>query len=169
MDWHELARRPLSYSEEGATKGPPPAGYHHITRSEILGHGREVFEAAANRIFAWEMHRGAGLTVVATGPAEVGNIAVVGLGPLSGACRVIYKVDEPDRRGFAYGTLQGHPESGEEYFGVRLDPTDGSVYGEIVGFSRPGRWWSKLGSLPAALLQRHITDRYLTALRTETP
>ena len=34
--------------------------------------------------------------------------------------RVVYVVDEPARRGFAYGTLHGHPESGEEAFLVEL-------------------------------------------------
>lgn len=70
MDWHELGRRPLNYSAEGRTKGPMPAGYHHITRSKLLGRGREVFDAAAHRLFAWEMHRAAGLTVSASAPLK---------------------------------------------------------------------------------------------------
>jgi uncharacterized protein (UPF0548 family) len=35
---------------------------------------------------------------------------------------VVYVVDEHDRRGFAYGTLRGRPESGEELFAVGYDP-----------------------------------------------
>ena len=67
--------------------------------------------------------------------------------------------------GGPYGTLDGHPESGEEYFGVRLNP-DGTVYAEIVAFSRPARWWSKAGSWVATRVQKRITDHYLAALST---
>lgn len=88
----------------------------------------------------------------------------VGVGPLSGVCRVVYVVDEPNRCGFAYGTLPGHPESGEEFFGVRFDAADGTVYAQIVAFSRPWRWWSKAGSRIASVVQRRITDKYLAAL-----
>ena len=38
------------------------------------------------------------------------------MGFLQAPCRVVYVIDEPDIRGFAYGTLPGHPESGEERF-----------------------------------------------------
>lgn len=160
----------LSYPEHGATAGPLPPGYHHINRSEVVGRGRDVFDTAAARLFSWEMHRGAGLRVQASGPVRPGTVVVVSLGPLSGACQVIYVVDEPDRRGFAYGTLQGvHPECGEEYFGVRIDPRDGTVYAEITAFSRPGRWWSRLAAGPARLIQRHITARYIGALKAPLP
>jgi len=74
-------------------------------------------------------------------------------------------VNDDYRRGFAYGTLQGHPESGEEYFGVLYDPTTGAVYVEIVAFSRPGRWWSRAAAPLADRVQRLITGRYLRALR----
>lgn len=40
--------------------------------------------------------------------------------------RVVAVVDTPDTRGFAYGTLRGHPVSGEEAFIVRKAP-DGRV------------------------------------------
>ena len=45
--------------------------------------------------------------------------------------RVVYVIDEPNRKGFAYGTLDGHPESGEESWIV--DQTDdGSVWLIVV-------------------------------------
>ena len=40
----------------------------------------------------------------------MGSEVIVHLGPVRAPCRVVYVVDEPDRRGFAYGTLPGHPE-----------------------------------------------------------
>ena len=60
------------------------------------------------------------------------------LGPVRAPCRVVYVVDEPDRRGFAYGTLPGHAESGEELFLVRYDPATDEVYAEVTAFSRHG-------------------------------
>ena len=78
----------------------------------------------------WGMLRGAGVRVEATTEvAAVGSEVIVHLGPVRAPCRVVYVVDEPDRRGFAYGTLPGHAESGEELFMVRFDPATGRLRG----------------------------------------
>jgi uncharacterized protein (UPF0548 family) len=111
------------------------------------------------------MLRGAGLRVAATSDvAAVGSDVIVHLGPVRAPCRVVYVVDEPDRRGFAYGTLPGHAESGEERFVVRYDPTTDEVHGEVTAFSRHATWWSRLGSPVTSVIQRVVTDRYLRAL-----
>jgi uncharacterized protein (UPF0548 family) len=73
-------------------------------------------------------------------------------------------IDEPNRRGFAYGTLQGHPETGEEAFTVRFDPSNDIVSVEITAFSKPSFWWIRVGNLAARQLQRLVTRRYLRAL-----
>lgn len=78
-------------------------------------------------------------------------------------CRVIYVIDEPNRKGFAYGTLPGHPESGEEAFIVdRTD--DGSVWLTIRAFSRPSawQWWAVYPVL--RFMQSLITRRYFRSL-----
>ena len=78
-------------------------------------------------------------------------------------CRVIYVIDEPNRKGFAYGTLPGHPESGEEAFIV--DQTDdGSVWLTIRSLSRPSgwQWWAVYPVLRIA--QAIFTRRYFRAL-----
>jgi uncharacterized protein (UPF0548 family) len=77
---------------------------------------------------------------------------------------VVYVVDEPDRRGFAYGTLPGHAESGEEAFMVRYDPATDQVLAEVTAFSRHATWWSTVAGPVTSLLQRVVTKRYLTAL-----
>jgi len=77
---------------------------------------------------------------------------------------VIYVTDEPDHRGFAYGSLPGHAVSGEEMFRVRYDPADDGVYSEVVAFSRPATWWSRLGVPVLSLAQRVVTTRYLNAV-----
>jgi uncharacterized protein (UPF0548 family) len=161
----DLAALPLTYAEVGATAGPLPAGYHHVRKSRVIGHGRRRFEDAAEAGMRWGMLRGAGLKVEATTEvAAVGSEVIVRMGPARAPCRVVYVVDEPDRRGFAYGTLPGHAESGEELFVVRYDPASDEVYAEVTAFSRHATWWSRLGSPVTSLLQRIITDRYLRSL-----
>lgn len=96
-----------------------------------------------------------------------GDTAVLGLkvGPLhiEAPVRVIYIVDERDRRGFAYGTLAGHPEQGEIAFIVdRTD--DGSVWLTIRSFSRPGSKLTWLGYPVARLLQKRAMEQYFRAL-----
>lgn len=142
-----------------------PAGYHHLHKSSVIGGGRDRFDQAAAQGMRWGMLRGAGLRVEATTPvAEVGAEVLVHLGPVIAPCRVVYVVDEPDRRGFAYGTLPGHPEAGEELFLVRHDPATGVVIAEVTAFSQHATWWSRLGAPVTSWVQQLITDRYLRAL-----
>lgn len=165
MKLTDLATLQPTYSELGATAGPLPDGYHHVRKSAVIGHGRARFDEAAATVMRWGMLRGAGVRVEATTEvAAVGSEVLVGIGPVRAPCRVVYVIDEADRRGFAYGTLPGHPESGEEMFAVRYDPVSDDVYAEVVAFSRHGTWWSRLGAPVTALMQRIITSRYLTAL-----
>lgn len=161
----DLAAKPLTYAEIGATAGVMPAGYHHLRKSAVIGRGRARFEEAAAEGMRWGMLRGAGLRVQPTMPvAAAGAEVLVHLGPVAAPCRVVYVVDEPDRRGFAYGTLPGHAESGEELFLVRYDPDSQDVYAEVAAFSRHATWWSRLGSPVTSFVQRLVTDRYLRAL-----
>ena len=165
MDLNGLADLAFTYGEVGATADRLPAGYHHICESAVIGHGRQRFESAASRVMAWGMQRGAGARVTASSDtAEVGSVVIVGLGPVRAPCRVVYVVAEDNRRGFAYGTLKGHPESGEELFAVRYDPATEAVYAEVTAFSRPGTWWSRAARPITALLQRMMTRRYLAAV-----
>ncbi|OCB55602.1 hypothetical protein A5722_16735 [Mycobacterium vulneris] len=165
MKPHDLEQLSLTYSEVGATAGELPAGYRHTRASAVIGTGRDRFDQAAADVLKWGMQRGAGLRVQATSDAAaVGTELIVRLGPVPAPCRVVYVLDEADRRGFAYGTLAGHPESGEELFSVRYDPATDEVHAEVVAFSRPATWWSRLGGPLTRLLQRVVTRRYLTGI-----
>lgn len=77
--------------------------------------------------------------------------------------RVIYVVDEPSRVGFAYGTLAGHPEDGEESWIVEHRDDD-SVWMTVRAFSRPANllWWCGYPIL--RIVQEMYTRRYLRAL-----
>ena len=165
MKLSDLATLSLTYRDVGATVGPLPDGYHHVRKSAVIGCGRPRFEDAAAKVMRWGMLRGAGVRVDASSEvAAVDSEVLVGLGPVRAPCRVVYVIDDTDRRGFAYGTLPGHPESGEELFAVRYDPSTDEVHAEVIAFSRHATWWSKLGAPVTSLAQRIITTRYLTAL-----
>ncbi len=78
--------------------------------------------------------------------------------------RVVSIIDEPDRKGFAYGTLDGHPLSGEESFVVERTP-DGSVWLQLRQFSQPAsRKWRFVEPL-LRRQQRVMAEKYLAALR----
>ncbi|MCV7076577.1 DUF1990 family protein [Mycobacterium szulgai] len=164
MDLDALAQLPLTYSEVGATAaGQLPPGYAHLSATTQIGTGDERFEQAADAVMHWGMQRGAGLRVHASSDIAVVSAVVVVkmMGFLRAPCRVVYVIDEPHVRGWAYGTLPGHPESGEERFAVRRDPTTSAVYAEVSAFSRPATWWSKAGGPFVSVAQRMIAKRYL--------
>ena len=102
-------------------------------------------------------------------PGDTANL-VIPFGPLGIAApvRVVYVVDTPTRKGFAYGTLPGHPESGEEAW--MLDQSDdGSVWLTIRAFSRPSTslWWVVYPVL--RIVQAVYTRRYERALAGRIP
>jgi uncharacterized protein (UPF0548 family) len=162
----DLDGLPLTYSDVGATAAETlPAGYHHVRATTRIGSGRDRFERAADAVMRYGMLRSAGVHVDATTPvAEVGTLVLGRLGPFPAPCRVVYVLDEPNHRGFAYGTLPGHPEAGEERFAVSFEPSSEAVYAEVVAFSRHATWWSRLGGPATTFVQRVVTKRYLRAV-----
>ncbi|SOX53359.1 DUF1990 domain-containing protein, partial [Mycobacterium ahvazicum] len=166
VDLAALEKLPLTYSEVGATAaGEQPAGFHYQHVERQIGTGRPRFERAAEAVMHWGMQRGSGLRVQASSEVVVQDaVVVVRLGFVPAPCRVVYVVDEPDIRGFGYGTLPGHPECGEERFVVRRDPATDAVFAEVSAFSRPATWWSKAGGPVVKIGQRLIAQRYLRAV-----
>lgn len=165
MDIAQLSQLPFTYPEIGATAGELPAGYHHVRESRQLGMGRARFEEAAASLMQFGIQRGIGLPVQTSAPQAAAGVNVAThLWPFWALCRIVYVVDEPNRRGFAYGTLRGHPETGEEVFIVRLDTSNDVVSVEITAFSKPSYWWVRMGNLVVKQLQRVVTQRYLRAL-----
>src|SRR4029079_18649839 len=64
------------------------------------------------------------------------------------ACKIVYVVDEwgPIRRfGLAYGTLPDHAGRGEERFLIEWDQADNNVWYDILAFSRPNHFLTRLG------------------------
>jgi uncharacterized protein (UPF0548 family) len=170
LDPADLTDVPFTYPEVGATRDPVlPAGYDTVERSVVVGSGTAAFERAAAAVFDWRMQRGVGLRVWATGPAgEPGTVVVLTAGlPRLGydiPCRVVWASTTGDERGFAYGTLPGHPESGEESFVVALRP-DGQVVYQLRAFSRLATRLSRLGGPVSHRVQTLALDRYVRAIR----
>jgi uncharacterized protein (UPF0548 family) len=161
---HREAQRSLDYSypSVGVTRddGDAPAGYDHDRNREELGRGEPAFLAAREAIRRWQMFPAPLATIEPVGiPIAEGEVAgvvmrVFGVWFLS-AARIVYVIDEPRRFGFAYGTLPGHVEAGEERFLVEWLPDDTVVY-TIVAFSQPRYWLARLGKPIARQLQRRF-------------
>jgi uncharacterized protein (UPF0548 family) len=120
-------------------------------------------------VFDWRAQRGIGLRVRATGPAsEEGAIVVLTAGlPRFGydiPCRVVWARTDGDEQGFGYGSLPGHPESGEEAFLVTLRP-DGEVVFTTRVFSLLASPLARLGGPVSRAVQFAALDGYVRAIR----
>jgi uncharacterized protein (UPF0548 family) len=164
---------PFTYGTVGATAGTPPAGYV-VDRTRIkLGEGEPVFRAAVAALRRWEQFD---LGWVEAWPPDTpiraGQVVAV-MGRAVGvwwlnACRVVYVVDEAgpvSKFGFAYGTLPGHVESGEERFLVEWDRADDAVWYDVLAFSRPNHPLTRLGYPLVRRLQRRFGRDSAAAMR----
>lgn len=161
-----LRAAPLSYPPNALHSGEVPPGYNHLDHSVVLA--RRDFDAVACDLFAWRMHSKAGLQVHASDlPLRMGTVVLMrwGLGVVSLRlpCRVLDVVDEPRRRGFTYGTLAGHPESGEERF-LLEHLRDERIQLTISAYSRPTSTLARLAGPVSRAAQVFMTQRYLHAL-----
>ncbi|RZU13128.1 DUF1990 domain-containing protein [Streptomyces sp. BK239] len=159
----------FTYDDVGATRERPghcPPGFHALHVRTRLGEGEAVFRRAAEAVLSWEMHRalGVGVTTTADRAAPDVDVTVTLAGMIKAPCRVVWTLEEPRRAGWAYGTLPGHPESGEESFVV--DRTgDGTVWLTVSAFSRPAKWYSRAGGPATRGLQQAYARRCGAVLR----
>jgi uncharacterized protein (UPF0548 family) len=159
-----------TYSELGSTlAGDCPEGYRQDHYQIDLGRGTDRFRLAANGLQSWKAHDVRGIEVFPkNAQILIGVTVIVTLGTplfaLAAPCRIVEVVDEPDRLGFAYGTLPGHPEQGEEAFMVSIS-ADKSVRFDVWAFSRPGDTIVRLSGPIGRGIQRIGTNGYLRALQ----
>ncbi|CAM5725271.1 DUF1990 family protein [Streptomyces fumanus] len=159
----------FTYDAVGVTReqsGTCPPGFHPLHVRTRLGEGEPVFRRAAEAVLTWEMHRslGVGLDAGADRAAPGVDVTVTLAGVIKAPCRVVWAVEEPRRAGWAYGTLPGHPECGEESFVV--DRTgDGTVWLTVTAFSRPAKWYARAGGAATRGLQHAYARRCGTVLR----
>lgn len=161
----EQRQQPFSYAAVGATATTPPAGYTVDHNRIQLGHGTATYQQARVALARWTMFELGWVepywpTTPITVGATVGVMAhLPGLYILN-ACRIVYTVQEETadgaRFGFAYGTLPGHIERGEERFCVEWRRRDDSVWYDILAFSQPNHWLVRLGYPVTRYFQRRF-------------
>ena len=147
------ATLPFSYAAVGATAKTPPAGYAVDHTRIKLGDGESVFHAARAALQRWEQFRLGWVEAWSPDtPIQPGAVvAVMGRAICLwwlNACRIVYVVDDSgpiSSFGFAYGTLPGHVESGEERFLIEWNRADNSVWYDILAFSIPNHVLIRLG------------------------
>ena len=169
---------PFAYEAVGATAGTPPTGYV-VDRTRIkLGEGEPVFRSAIAALRRWEQFQLGWVEAWPSGTQVRPGEAVAVMGRAVGvwwlnACRVVYVVDGAgpvSKFGFAYGTLPGHVECGEERFLVEWDRGDDAVWYDILAFSRPHHVLTRLGYPVARRLQRRFgRDSAAAMLRAVRP
>jgi uncharacterized protein (UPF0548 family) len=155
---------PFSYAEVGATRTQPPSGYIVDHNRKGLGQGIDRFEKAVAAIKNWKQFDLGWVSAVPNNTSiEVGSVVAImakhfGFWSLN-ACRIVYLINDehPIKRfGFAYGTLSGHAETGEERFTIEWHPDSGEVWYDILAFSRPQNLFVKLGFPLARMLQKRF-------------
>jgi uncharacterized protein (UPF0548 family) len=163
----------FTYPDVGSTKDKPPQGFSVDHTRVRLGSGRQAFDAASQALRHWKQFD---LGWVTAGPVDIPlepgqTVAVwatiLGVSVIN-ACRIVYVVSEEGpltRFGFAYGTLPGHIESGEERFLVEWDRASNDVYYDILAFSRPRHWTARFGYPFARLQQRRFARDSAAAMQ----
>ena len=170
----------FSYAEVGRTREigtqiPTDLAAHYDVdrRAFSVGRGRKVFERTRDALLAWrhfdvpwvEFHGGDKLACPGQAVASVVRVARLWL---VNPCRVVYvdrEEESASRVRFAYGTLPGHAERGEERFTVAYDAVRDEVRYEILAFSRPANPIVRLGYPYARALQRRFAHASADALR----
>lgn len=157
---------PFSYQAVGATSGMPPDGYVVDHTRIQLGTGAPVYKLAIEALNSWKQFDLGWVSIVPEGvPVKVGATVAVkarafGTWSLS-ASRVVYVIHESgatEKFGFAYGTLPGHVESGEERFLVEWNLDDDSVWYDILAFSKPRHPFARLAAKQARKLQKQFAQ-----------
>jgi uncharacterized protein (UPF0548 family) len=161
----------FTYQEADIAAYQSPRGYKVDHNRIKLGEGADVFLKSVEAIKRWEMFNIGWLELCwPNAPIEIGTTVAV-LVDLRccwslNACRITRVFDEDPRRyGFAYGTLPGHAESGQESFIVEWNSDDDSVWYDLFAYSRPNQILAKLGYPVARALQKRFARDSMRAMR----
>ncbi|WP_285728039.1 DUF1990 domain-containing protein [Psychromicrobium xiongbiense] len=148
--------------------GDSASRYRRSEVSAVIGRGEGVWERAAEGVLHWQVKTRSGFTVNTTGPVACGQrLTVTARFPgviVREPVEVVAVVHEPDRVGFAYRTLPGHPVSGEEAFIVHRRGAEVLLTIRSLTRASTAQPWRALFPV-LLLLQRLIRRRYLRALR----
>ena len=165
-----VSKSSFSYENVGLSLTGSPTGYNVDHNRISIGSDVQDFELAKAAIKNWKMFDFPWVQLCwSNTPIEVGRTVAIVVGHFGfwsmSAARIVYVIDEPNRFGFAYGTLTDHVESGEERFSVELDRTTGEVWYDLFAFSRPAHPLAKLGLPVSRYLQKSFTADSLAAMK----
>jgi uncharacterized protein (UPF0548 family) len=141
-----------------------PGEFRHLRFTARIGSGQPVLQAAGEAIMTWQLHRKAGVRPQPSAPRAAPGVTVVSRVPIKAPCVVVWVVERPDRIGFGYGTMDGHPFTGEESFTAWIDAA-GDVWFTVIAFSRPARWFTKVAGPIAPVFQHLYARRMARILR----
>jgi uncharacterized protein (UPF0548 family) len=165
----EQSRLAFTYPAVDGRQGVVPPGYHLDHARFPLGRGERAFAQAKAALRGWKQFdvgwasARPDTTPLAPGQTVAVVFRIFGLWSMCSA-RIVYAIDEPNRFGFAYGTLPGHVESGEEQFLIeRTD--DGAVWYDVRAFSRPQHMLTKIGFPLVRCLQKRFVRQSAAAMR----
>lgn len=161
----------LSYPFAGMTRdadsrasGGPEIDAYNIDHNRVaLGRGKTVWDTAKMAIRRWKMFDFPWVelfrhdTPITEGETVAILVSHLGFYSLN-AARIVYTFDEPNRFGFAYGTLTDHGESGEERFSVEKDEDTGEVHYDLYAFSKPNQLMAYLGYPYTRTLQKRFAS-----------
>ena len=165
-----MAHQTFSYSEVGDTQNTFPTGYDHDHNRVQIGEGQADFMLAKTLIREWRMFAISWVRLYPNDQSIKAGKTVSVLFRLFGlwwfnSCRIVYPIDTATRFGFAYGTLEGHVEKGEERFMVEIDE-EGKVWYSITAFSRPNFWATKIAYPIARMFQKRFVKDSFHAMQS---
>jgi len=162
--------QPFTYKDVGASRTDVKVkGFDNDHNSMVIGKGEDTWQAAKEVLNNWN-HFPSKWTKIE--PAEKGifignNVSVLfrifGIWFINSA-RIVYIIEEENKYGFAYGTLTGHIEKGEEIFYIERDET-GTISYHIKAFSKPNNLLVWLGYPMARFFQRRFVRESMNQVK----
>ena len=133
-----------------------------------LGTGKKVFEIGKQAIMQWEMFPKKWIKLYPTKPTVgIGETVAVTAKYLGlwwvNITRIAYVINDMEIFGFAYGTLPGHMEKGEELFQIRMDEKE-NVYFELIAISKPNTLIAKISYNMMRSLQKKFREEAANAV-----
>lgn len=166
----------FTYSAVGATETASalPEGFVVDHTRVELGKGPVLFERAKAALAHWKQFDLGWLEAFPIGTLLRQGETVLVIARVGGlwwinAARIVYTIDETSdaasRFGFAYGTLPGHVETGEERFLIEWDRATGVVSFDILAFSHPRHFLVRLNRRRARAMQKRFAAESTAAMQ----
>lgn len=135
--------------------------------SAIIGSGDALWERAARDILCWKVKTSSGFRVSSSATVQAGDRIEVYAGVLGirfvEPVEVLEVIKTPERVGFSYGTLPGHPVTGEEAFIIERFGEQVKLTIRSLTSPAPQQPWRLLFPL-LLVFQKVVRRRYLRSL-----